>query len=124
VPRARVSDDATPGGLFGGQVVRKQLTPGLIPVIRGPLRQKGMVIGWNPVGVDLEVGMNKGAAGGWKMVLGNGHKYGFRLETRHALQISDAINEAVGIGIRFRRTDLHEVAMIEQADCRKGTVWK
>jgi hypothetical protein len=56
--------------------------------IIGFLQQKPMVISRNPIGIDLQMGMDQRTACRRQVVLGDGHVDGFRIVMKNCFQIA------------------------------------
>ena len=59
---------------FTGCIIAKHPSFGSTPVGKGPVGQEPVVVGTDPVGMNLEMGMDHGPARRGQMVLGDGHE--------------------------------------------------
>ncbi len=91
------ADIAGPFCFFMRQVTGKQILTVLPVEASGLLQQKAMVISGNPIGVDLQMGMQQRSAGRRQMVLGDGHIYCLRVVMKYFFQICGGVHKTVGI---------------------------
>lgn len=122
MPLSGRADRALAVFLFSAKIVGKEPRPPCLEILCCPLAQKPVMIGSDPVGIDLQVGMKKRSSRRWKMVLGNSHIHSLGVGGADSAEVLGTVQKTIAVGTRGCRPYLNKMRVVKQADSGKGTV--